>query len=133
MHQKHNTWELFDEWNIQKQEINLREKLVLFREREIWWCSIGKNIGAEQDGKNEFFERPVLVCKKYNNEQFFGFPLTSKNREWKYHFPYHINGWEGAIILSQWRILSAKRLQRKVGSMPRELFAQFTKVFKNSL
>lgn len=81
MHQKHNTSELFDEWNIQKQEINLREKLVLFREREIWWCSIGKNIGAEQDGKNEFFERPVLVCKKYNNEQFFGFPLTSKNRE----------------------------------------------------
>ena len=42
----------FDLWNIKKKEINKKEKEIQFREREIWWISIGVNIGFEQDGKN---------------------------------------------------------------------------------
>ncbi len=30
------------------------------------WCSIGINVGDEEDGKNELYERPVLVIKKFN-------------------------------------------------------------------
>lgn len=43
-----------------------QEQPVYFREREIWWCSVGINIGDEEDGKNNLFERPVLILKKFN-------------------------------------------------------------------
>ncbi|MFA7169790.1 MAG: hypothetical protein WC178_02965 [Candidatus Paceibacterota bacterium] len=47
-----------------KIENNGTKKKKKFREREIWWCSLGENIGFEQDGKNEKFERPILVLRK---------------------------------------------------------------------
>ncbi|MFA5871014.1 MAG: hypothetical protein WC842_03995 [Candidatus Paceibacterota bacterium] len=53
----------FDSWNIQKKKINTREKVIFCNIREIWWCSLGVNIGSEEDGKNELFERPVLILK----------------------------------------------------------------------
>ena len=37
----------FDSWNKEKKEINSHDELVLFHEREIWWCSIGINVGDE--------------------------------------------------------------------------------------
>ena len=59
----------FNGWNIEKQNIESTKKDTLpFHEREIWWCSIGINLGDEQDGKNELYERPVLVIKKFNNK-----------------------------------------------------------------
>ncbi|MBU2219125.1 hypothetical protein KKG15_01365 [Patescibacteria group bacterium] len=38
----------FDAWNIQKKKIHSRDEKILFHEREIWWCSLGVNIGFEQ-------------------------------------------------------------------------------------
>lgn len=42
----------FDQWNSEKKglEISGPESLQ-FHEREIWWCSIGINLGDEHDGK----------------------------------------------------------------------------------
>jgi hypothetical protein len=58
----------FDGWIKKKKSLHesSKEKAAYFYEREIWWCSIGINIGFEQDGKNEHFERPVLVLRKFN-------------------------------------------------------------------
>ena len=39
----------FDTWNIKKKHVN-RGESRLYTEREIWWCSLGVNIGSEQDG-----------------------------------------------------------------------------------
>ena len=41
----------FQNWHSLKTKLESLEKDELFREREIWWCSIGENIGFEQDGK----------------------------------------------------------------------------------
>jgi hypothetical protein len=35
------------------------KKFFYFREKEIWWACLGANIGFEQNGKNENFERPI--------------------------------------------------------------------------
>ncbi len=57
----------FIEWTKLKIRIQIsEEEPVYFREKEIWWASLGVNIGYEQDGKNRNFERPVLVLKKFN-------------------------------------------------------------------
>ncbi|MFH1145912.1 MAG: hypothetical protein V1707_03050 [bacterium] len=57
----------FFSWHEEKEKLEeIGYDTLLFREGEVWWCSIGLNLGHEQDGKNVFFERPVLVVKKFN-------------------------------------------------------------------
>ncbi len=51
-----------------------------FKEREIWWVSIGINIGHEEDGKGEQYSRPVLILKKFNKYTFSGIPLSTTKR-----------------------------------------------------
>ncbi len=42
----------FNNWNSLKQELDKNEKVLFFKEREVWWCSIGLNLGHEENGKN---------------------------------------------------------------------------------
>jgi hypothetical protein len=38
-----------------------------YHKREIWWCSLGVNVGFEQDGTGTNYDRPVLViCKHWH-------------------------------------------------------------------
>ena len=56
----------FDEWNVNKKEIDSREIRVNFSERDVWFIEMGINVGFEQDGKGEDYLRPVLILKKFN-------------------------------------------------------------------
>lgn len=112
----------FDRWNEKKKHINDRERSPFFHEREVWWCSIGLNIGYEQDG-GDGFERPVLIIKKFNREVFWALPFTTSHKQNQYHLP--IFGEEGSvIIISQLRLLSSKRLERLIYKIPPLQFEQ---------
>jgi hypothetical protein len=39
----------FDQWNSLKKQLNENERIFYAHPREIWWCSLGINIGAEID------------------------------------------------------------------------------------
>lgn len=123
----------YGEWNAKKGEIEARKTIPEFSERDIWWCSLGLNIGYEEDGKNDNFERPVCVLRKFNKDIFIGLPLTSALKDSSYYFPHTLHETAGSIILSQGRLLSAKRLQRKLGRVSRgkfkELRTKYTKLF----
>lgn len=122
----------FNDWN--KFKINLQKsyKKVFFHEREIWFCALGKNIGSEEDGKNENFERPVLILRKFNNDIFLGFPLTSQEKEGVFYFEldYEI---KSNIILSQIRLLDQKRLMRKIRTIYKQEFKEIIKKFTDLL
>ena len=105
----------YDDWNKLKKDLSTKKSNVFFHEREIWFCSLGKNIGYEEDGKNELFERPILVIRKFNNEIFLAIPLTSSKKDNKYYHQYRLSGKNYAGILSQIRLLDSKRLSRKIG------------------
>jgi len=124
----------FDSWNIQKKEINERQERVLFHEREIWWCALGINIGYEQDGKNETFERPVLVMKKFNREVLLVLPLTRSNKSNRYYYKLK-QGEErdSVVILSQIRLVSSKRLLRKMRMVSKKEFNEIAEKFKEFL
>ena len=77
--------ERFDEWNIFKKRINVRNNQIFFHEREIWFVHLGKNVGHEQDGGSEFL-RPVIILKKFNQRLFWGIPLSMKKKEGKFYF-----------------------------------------------
>src|SRR4030095_356373 len=42
----------FPGWHRQKEQLHAQHQTPTFQEREIWWCSVGVNIGHEMDGKN---------------------------------------------------------------------------------
>lgn len=108
----------FDKWNELKKILHTRQEKVLFHEREIWWCSLGVNIGFEENGKNEMFERPVLILRKFNKYILWVLPLTRSGKNGDYY--YRITQREevdSVVILSQVRLISSKRLLRKMRMM----------------
>src|SRR4051812_44298293 len=103
----------FDTWNLQKKKIhNFIKQETTFREREIWWCSLGINIGDEEDGKNTLFERPILVLRKFNRKLAWVLPMSSKKKEGVYYHIINYRGISYSVLLSQLRLISAKRLRR---------------------
>jgi len=106
----------FEIWNGRKILINQKEVRVYFHEREVWWSALGVNVGFEQDGKGVEFHRPVLVFKKFNNEVFWGIPLSTRIKKSKFYSPIKLSDNVSRVgILSQLRLMDAKRLLDKIG------------------
>jgi mRNA interferase MazF len=118
----------FDEWNKKKKILHVRDKEVLFHEREVWWCSLGVNVGYEQDGTNDLFERPVLVVKKFNRDVLWVLPLTGTDKKSPYYVPVTIGDKNSVVILSQLRLISAKRLQRYMHKLPKGQFKHIVEI-----
>lgn len=85
-----------------------------YKEREIWWCRIGVNVGHEEDGKGEDFHRPVLIVKKFNKRLFWGVPATTKIKDDSHYFPTEFDGRLQSLMLTHLRLYDASRLQGKV-------------------
>ncbi len=105
--------DIFLHWHNLKSNINKSDKKVFFNEREIWGCHLGQNIGHEQNGKNEYFTRPVLIVKKFNNGKCWILPLSSKVREGAYYKNAIVNSKQNSILLDQLKTISSKRLTRR--------------------
>lgn len=105
----------FDEWNIYKKILHRNINEIYFHEKEVWICSLGINIGHEQDGKNEKFIRPIIILKKYNGNIFCSLPMTSKEKTGLHYLSFDFKGKTSTVILSQIRTLDKKRLIRKIG------------------
>ncbi|OGG68504.1 hypothetical protein A3C20_02100 [Candidatus Kaiserbacteria bacterium RIFCSPHIGHO2_02_FULL_55_25] len=118
----------FDRWNGEKKKLHASEREVLFHEREIWWCSLGVNIGFEQDGTNELFERPVLVMRKFNRDVLWILPLTRSDKRNRYYVPITVGDANSAVILSQLRLISSKHLQRYMHKLPQGQFKEIVRL-----
>ena len=121
----------YEEWHRLKSRIEDGHKVPYFREGEIWWCSLGANVGVEEDGKNELFERPVLIFRKFNEQMFWAFPMTSKSKRGKFYFSLRMHNTEGFVIFSQLRTLSGKRLIRRVGKVRGRKFIELKRSFSS--
>ncbi len=97
-----------------------------FSERDVWWCALGANIGHEEDGKHDNFERPVLVLRKFSKDLFVGVPLTTTKRDTAFYYAVTVAGIDSSVILSHQRTLSSKRLLRKVGRVIGSDFQEIT-------
>lgn len=57
-------------WYKLKAEIEKRSVQEKFHQREVWWCSLGANIGFEEDGKNsQFYEICMQVGELFPVEK----------------------------------------------------------------
>ena len=127
----------FEKWHKKKTDIDNSSKRLFFHEREVWFCSIGMNIGYEQDGSGNDFIRPVVIIRKFNNEIFWGVPLTKtrkkiKKQSEKFYYKFSfLENVASVAILSQIRLVDAKRLIRHIGTMKEENFSELTKKLKD--
>ena len=121
----------FNEWNTEKKKLDaFAFKPPLFKEREIWWCSYGVNIGSEVCGKNKYFRRPILIIKKLSQFSFIGVPMSTKENKGSWYVSVtHSEGIRNTINLAQIRYIDYKRLDKKIGTIDT---AEFVKV-KNQL
>ena len=126
----------FKKWMAQKAEINNDKVRPFFHEREVWFSSLGENVGFEQDGNKEEYLRPVLIVRKFNNEIFWGIPLTKseKRKDSRYYYSFSfVEGIMSLAILSQIRLIDAKRLARQMGVMEEDDFEKLKKKLKELL
>lgn len=105
----------FDKWNKSKKIIHYNNEVKFYHEREVWWCSLGINIGFEQDGKGEDFSRPILIIKGFSKDVFLCIPLTTKLKNGKFYQNIDLGDKIiRKVILSQIRLIDSKRLENKI-------------------
>lgn len=107
-----------DIWNEQKKELNTKRNLPSFKEGEIWWCSVGQNIGREVYGKWNAFARPVYVYKKVAKDMFLWIPLTSQEKSGTWWHKIETHDKTRYAVLPQIRLFSAHRLGELIIMLP---------------
>ena len=123
----------FDTWNKQKKTIHNTHESKLYHARELWWCSLGVNIGFEEDGTGTDYERPVLILRGLSANTCFVIPLTTSKNRHPMRVPIGAiekNGRENSAIISQMRIVDTKRLKNKIGFISKEKFEEIRKIVR---
>ncbi len=129
----------FDGWLPIKKHTNDRDAIPTFKQREIWWCSTGINIGVEVDGKNHHFERPVLIIRKFNRRLFWGVPLSTQIKTFPHYVTIEFKATketepkERSFIISQMRAFDSLRLRRPLGKLTDQQFERLLEEIRNVL
>lgn len=120
----------FLEWIGLKQKLHVHEyNPPLVTEGDLWWCSVGENVGIEANGKNSNFTRPVVILKKFGRLGFLGIPTTTRKREGSWYISFVHQGIAEVAMLNQARVLSYKRLDRKMGTLDDADFQAIRKAY----
>jgi mRNA interferase MazF len=113
----------FSEWLAVKSKLDAYDhKPPFFKEREIWWCFVGENVGAEISGKGGEFRRPVLILRKLDSFSFVGLPLTKTPRSGTWYRTIKIQDRESTVILSQIRHFDHRRMAHRMFSISKPEF-----------
>jgi mRNA interferase MazF len=121
-------------WAKIKQKVHERKRVPYYNVGQIWWCSLGANVGTEQDGKGPQYVRPVVVLTKFNEHSCLIVPLTSRERQGRYYlYLGAVGSRPSSAILSQLRLIDSRRLLEKAGSISRRKHAQLKKAVTDIL
>ena len=123
----------FEKWNTLKQYIEKQNIPIYSNRGEIWWCNLGINIGSESCGKNHFFERPVLIMKVFNVNLILVAPLTTKEKNIDNHIELNISDKKSFIMTEQIKVISSKRLSRKIDRINKTYLEELSLKITNQL
>ncbi len=123
----------FLNWIKIKFQAHTKQSRPSFEEREVWWCHLGQNVGDEQNGKGQNFTRPVIIIKKSNANFCLAIPLSTQIKNSPFYFPIHFLGKDQSILISQIRVLDAKRFRTKMGKIDKSTFLKIQNHCKNIL
>ena len=124
----------FDSWNEKKKYIHGEKSGRFYREREIWFCYLGANVGFEQDGSGVEYKRPVLVLKALSRTTCLVVPLTTSSN--KHHMRVSIgkiSNKNAQAIISQIRVIDTKRFVSRIAILDHKTFDFIKKAVKDML
>jgi len=122
----------FDQWNAIKKQLDVHPTPPLFNEREVWWCSVGLNVGFEVYGKGKLFTRPVLILKKQGKATFIGIPMSTRIKPRDDYYSMEFQGRQVAFMIGEIRKFDSRRLADKKGKLSEAKFEEIRKaVLKN--
>lgn len=114
----------YNAWTKLKRQIHNTATIPAgYKERDVWWIALGHNVGVEEDGKNQNFDRPVLIVKGFSKYMFWGVPLSTTAKRGQYYHPMMLNGVVSVALLSQLRVFDTRRLISKYGMVSHKDFA----------
>jgi mRNA-degrading endonuclease toxin of MazEF toxin-antitoxin module len=120
----------FVDWTKLKIKLHSSQVKVYPKPKAIWWASLGQNIGVEINGKNEKFERPVVVIKVFNNLGVLVAPISSTIKKGEYFIEFtNTDGERNIINMSQIKSISSQRFIRYVGELSNEDFEKVKEVY----
>jgi mRNA interferase MazF len=122
----------FTKWIRVKENIDTRNpEPPLVDERDVWWASVGENVGTEINGKSSLFTRPVIILKKLTRKTFLCIPTTSKQHEGTWYVKIRLGEKEMYACLHQIRVLDYKRFYSRIGQLDTRNFSRVREGFVN--
>lgn len=120
----------FIEWIGLKEKLhNNNPKPPLVKERDLWWISIGENIGSEINGKSKLFSRPGIILKKLSHGFYLIVPTTSQKREGTWYQKIIYDGKDTYACLHQIRTIDYRRLSTRFGQIDGDDFLKLKEAF----
>lgn len=108
----------FLEWVLLKQNLDSKiSRAPYVNEGEIWWASLGENVGFEINGKSKDFTRPVIISRKLTHSFYLIIPLSTKTKRGTWYVPLKQGGVDMIACLSQIRTIDYRRLHSKFGEL----------------
>lgn len=118
----------FNGWMILKDSLhNSGSRPAGYKTRDVWWVSLGRNVGFEEDGKGNFYNRPVIVLRGFSRGLFWGIPLSHTENRGAYYHEFILNGEVSVALLSQMRTFDTLRLISKYGVVSKQDFNNIKK------
>ena len=121
----------FKTWISLKEQLHYSSKHPSISNGEVWWASVGENVGSEICGKGKKYMRPVIIFRKLNKYSFLAIPLTSKNHKGSWYAHFELNNKKQTAVVSQIECMSILRLWRKIGELSNGDLQIVETTFKN--
>ena len=86
-------------------------------EGDIWWASLGENVGSEVNGKSDLFSRPVIIYRKLAHGFYFVIPTSTKDKKGSWYVPYLQQEVANVACLHQARAIDHRRILSKLGTL----------------
>lgn len=108
----------FFEWIGLKEKLHVKHcKPPYVNEGDIWWVSVGENVGSEINGKSSLFSRPVVILKKLAHGFYFVVPTTTQFREGTWFIGFRHKDKYMSACLHQARSIDYRRFYSKLGRL----------------
>lgn len=118
-------------WIKLKIKLNCNDhKPPYISEGDIWWVSLGENVGSEICGKSGLFSRPVVVLRKLAHGFYFVIPTTTKPKVGSWYVSFSYKNKVSVASLHQARAIDYRRLSNKIGTLSQEDFTRIKLGFK---
>jgi mRNA interferase MazF len=108
----------FTEWMSRKQEVDaLAHTPPFVSVGDVWWASVGENVGSEINGKSALFSRPVIILKKLAHGFYFVIPTSTKEKVGSWYVSFTHQGVRSVACLHQSRAIDHRRVLGKIGTL----------------